>query len=247
MKLKCVAPDAIQDWELEAYGDGEAGTHVAEHLARCPACRARLAELVCFEQHLHQTLYRFDCPSANRLRDYYWGFLPANECQQVEAHLDACPHCRAELADLAGFVASERAQPSSTLLTRARQAAAQMHLVVAQLISPGWSPVPALRGEIRDVLLFDAEGIALSVNLEQEVTGTYTLFGQVLSPAPIAAGSYARLTVREKETAAVPVRAALDTNGAFALPDLQPAVYQLVIHLPEQRIVVPTLALKADL
>jgi hypothetical protein len=245
VELDCTDPGAIQDWELETCADGEAPPHVVAHLARCPACRARAREHAPLERRLRQALYRYDCPSPDALRDYHWGYLPADERRPVEAHLETCPHCAAELADMAGFVTAERAQPSETLLARARQAAAQAHLVVARLFSPGLSPVLALRGDTRDVLLFDAEGVALSVNLEQEHTGAYTIFGQVLSPEPVAlASGYARLTAQEEPVD--PVRTPLDANGGFTLPDLRPGVYQLVVCLPGRRIVVPTLALKAE-
>jgi hypothetical protein len=243
--LECVDPGAVQDWELEACVDGEAPPHVVEHLRRCPACRARVEEHAALERRLRQALYRFDCPSPDLLRDYHWGYLPPDQRRQVEAHLATCPHCAAELDDLAGWVAAERVQPSRTLLNRARQAADQVGLVVAQLLSPRLSPVPALRGERRDVLLFDAEGVAVSVNLEQEDTGLYTLFGQVLSPEPVAlTGGYARLTAREEGVD--PVQASLDANGGFTLSDLHPGIYQLVVCLPDRRIVVPTLALRAE-
>ena len=242
----CINPEAIQDWELNAYADGEAPSHVAEHLERCPACRAKLRERVAFERRLRACLYRFDCPSPDLLRDYHWGYLSADEHRRIETHLDACPHCATELANLAEFVTVEQDQPSSTLLARARQAAEQVRLVVAQLISPGLSPVPALRGKTREVLLFDAEGVALSVNLEQEDTGAYTLFGQILSSEPIVPpGGYARLTA--SQGSAHRVRALLDANGGFALSDLRPGTYQLTVFLPERLIVVPILALKAEL
>ena len=245
MELDCIDPGAVHDWELEACADGEAPPHVVAHLARCPACRAQVREHAALERRLRQALYRYDCPSPDVLRDYHWGYLPADERRRVEAHMAACSHCAAELADLAEFVRAERAQPSEMLLARARQAAAQARLVVAQLFSPGLSPVLALRGDTRDVLLFDAEGVALSVNLEQEHTGAYTIFGQVLSPEPVAlAGGYARLTAQEESVN--PVQTPLDANGGFTLPDLGPGVYQLVVCLPDRRVVVPTLALKAE-
>jgi hypothetical protein len=245
MELDCTDPGAIQDWELETCADGEAPPHVVEHLARCPACRAQVREHTALERRLRQALYRYDCPSPDVLRDYHWGYLPADERQRVEAHLAACSHCAAELADLAEFVAAERAQPTKTLSSQARQAAAQARLIVAQLFSPGLSLVPALRGDTRDVLLFDAEGVGLSVNLEQEHTGAYTIFGQVLSPEPVAlAGGYARLTAQEESVD--PVQTPLDANGGFTLPNLRPGVYQLVVCLPDRRIVVPALALKAE-
>ena len=242
---QCTDPGAIQDWELDAYADSDQPAHVAEHLRRCPACRARLAASAAFERRLHQALDRFDCPSSDLLRDHYWGYLAADERQRVTAHLETCPPCRAELAELAAFVADERAQPSSALLARAQQAAAQARLVVARLLAPDPRLAPALRGETQEVLLFDADGIAVSVNMEQEETGAYTLFGQVLAPEPsLTTGGYARLTERGRP--ADPAQAPLDANGGFAIPNLRAGVYQLVVCLPERRIVVPALALKAE-
>jgi anti-sigma factor RsiW len=242
---RCLDPGEVQDWELEAYADGEVYPHVERHLRECSACRIWLAERMLLDCHLHRALYRFDCPSPDLLRDYHWGHLAGDERRQVEDHLDACPHCTAELAELAEFVASEGAQPSSTLLARARQAAAELRLVVAQLVAPGLSPVPALRGRTREVLLFDAEGTALSVNLEQEDSGAYNLLGQILSPEPAAPlTGYARLTAREEGV--VPVEVPLGANGVFTLPNVRPGVYQLVVRLPEQRIVVPILALRSE-
>jgi anti-sigma factor RsiW len=255
VELDCIDPGAVHDWELEACADGEAPPHVVEHLERCPACRARAREHAPLESLLRQALYRFDCPSPDLLRDYHWRYLPADERQRVEAHLETCPHCAAELADLAEFVSAERAQPSQTLLARAREAAARLRLAVARLVPPVPSPeaarrldtrsATALRGHTQEMLLFDAEGVMVSVNLEQEHTGAYTLFGQVLLPEPaVVAGGHARLTAREGGMA--PAQAVLDANGGFALPDLRPGVYQLVVCLPDRRIVVPTLALKAE-
>jgi hypothetical protein len=105
--------------------------------------------------------------------------------------------------------------------------------------------VPVLRGETREVLLFEAGPIPLSLNLEQEETGNYTLFGQVLSPErPVASDSYARVTGQDSET--LPAEAPLDENGGFAIPDLPPGTYTLMVDLSTQRIVVPVLALRAE-
>jgi len=258
LESKCVDPGAIQDWELEAYADGDVSPHVVEHLSRCPACRAWLAEALSLEGRLRQALYRFDCPSPDTLRDYYWGYLAAEQQRQVEHHLDRCPHCTAELAELTEFVTAERTESSDALLSRARQAAAQLRLVVARIVSPARRPVLDLRGdpalalrsETRDVLLFSAGDTALSVNLEQETTGAYTLFGQVLSPpAALSPGDRVRLTAyrgtKEPQEIATPVQVLLNANGGFALPNLRSGVYQLVVCLSDRRIVVPTLRLKA--
>jgi hypothetical protein len=241
----CIDPDAIQDWELVAYADGEELERVSEHVGRCPACRARLREYATIEQELQQLLFGSDCPSPDTLRDHHLGYLSTEERQHVEAHLETCPHCAAELADLAQFAALEEEVRSSTLLDRAHQVAEQVRLTVAQLMSPAPLPLPALRGETREVLLFEADGVALSLNLEQETTGRYTLFGQILSSDPIGF-TEGQIRLRAQEGDMEPIQADIDTNGGFALPELRPGIYQLSVDLPDRRIVVPTLALKSE-
>lgn len=246
MNMHCAEPGNVQDWELEAYADGEPLPHVEEHLKHCPACRIRLAEHIAFEHYLRRTLYRFNCPTTDTLRDYYWGYLPANEYQQVASHLKTCPHCAAELDYLAEFVATESAHPLSVLLARARQAAEQARLIVARLLSPAPRLVPVLRGEIREVLLFDAEGINLTLSLEQEETGGYTIFGQVLlSEKAVLSQGYVRLSAYREDMDHI--QSPLDTNGGFALTNLNPGIYHLTICLPQQRIVVPMLAIKTEM
>lgn len=245
----CVDPGAVQDWELEAYADGDASTHVVEHLRRCAACRFRLAENLAVDGYLQRALYRFDCPSVDLLRDYHWGYLPIEQQKQIRDHLDRCPRCAAELEELRAFVPTDvpgkQAESIDALLGRARQVLAQARVVVAHLLSPVPQQLPALRGDIREVLLFDAGEVALSVNLEQEATSACTVFGQVLSTQPGAfSEGYARLTAYGET--ADGVQASLDINGAFVLANLRPGTYQLVVSLPDQRIVVPTLALNPE-
>lgn len=242
----CVDPAAIQDWELMAYADGEELEHVIEHLKHCPACRNRLRVYRTMEDDLQQLLYRSHCPSPDVLRDHYWLHLSADERRRVEAHLRTCPHCKAELANLDQFIGSEQQEPSGTLLDRAREAAERACLIVARLASPSPRPVPALRGETREVLLFEAEDVAVSLNMEQEATGRYTLFGQVLSEEPTRyAGGDVRLIAQEQRIE--PIQTNIDASGGFSLVGLHPGIYHLSVQLSHQRVVVPTLALKSEL
>ncbi len=242
----CIDPAAVEDWELIAYAEGEKLEHVAEHLRRCPACRARLRDYTTLEDKLKQLLYRYDCPSVDALREHYWGHLSTDKQRQIKMHLQTCPHCAAELANLDQFIDSEEEEPSTTLLDGARELAKRTRLIMAQLVSPSPHPVPALRGETREVLLFEADGLALSLNLEQEMTGKYTLFGQILSPEPTTL-TEGRIRLKAQERDMEPIEADIDANGGFAVPELRPGIYYLLVQLPDRRIVVPTLMLKPEL
>jgi hypothetical protein len=95
------------------------------------------------------------------------------------------------------------------------------------------------------VLLFETDDLALSLNLEQETTGEYTLSGQILSSGPIGfEGGYARLTAQRADVA--PAQMELEAHGAFLFPNVRPGVYQMVVNLPEHRVVVPSLSLEPE-
>ena len=86
---------------------------VAEHLARCSACRQKLAAMRAAEQTLQQKLYRFDCPSPAQLNHYYWRSLPAADLRQIKRHLRLCPSCAGELKALKDFLAEAPAYSSN--------------------------------------------------------------------------------------------------------------------------------------
>ena len=196
------------------------------------------------EHRLHQMLYRFDCPAPNVLREYYWGRLAVDQRKEIDEHLKACPHCEAELEALQDFLSTENAGTGEAQSDLVEAALERVRTLIARLVSPEPSLAPALRGEIGEALLFEAEGIAVSVSLEQERSGAHTLFGQVLvSGTTLASGAYAR--VKEASSGTSPAQTALDENGGFALHGLPAGEYQLIIQLSQQRIVIPALLLRA--
>ncbi|MFN8459062.1 MAG: zf-HC2 domain-containing protein [Anaerolineae bacterium] len=64
-------------------------------------------ELVKLEAALRTALYRQDCPEVMVLGEYQLGLLAEVEVARLAAHLEHCPHCQAELARLADFLAEE--------------------------------------------------------------------------------------------------------------------------------------------
>jgi len=240
----CVDPDVVQTWELEAYANGEDLPHVTEHLKRCPACRTRVADYRILEKQLSQLLYRFDCPSPDQLRLYHEGELPAEEKARVRSHLQACPHCTLELASLIHALATAADSVWNEDMARALETAQRDRLSLAHLAEPASQSAPVLRGETREVLLFEVGEAALSLSLEQDETGAYALFGQLLLSEPLEAQeSYARLRTSYTRSPTT-VSAPLDANGSFALSNLSAGVYQLVIDVPDLHIVVPNLTLR---
>jgi anti-sigma factor RsiW len=52
------------------------------------------------ERALTQKLHRKDCPPPEVLGEMRLGMLPAAQADAIRAHLDACPHCQAEVQAL---------------------------------------------------------------------------------------------------------------------------------------------------
>ena len=63
-------------------------------------------------------LYREDCPETTHLGEYQLGLLPEPEQAQVSAHLECCPHCRAELTRLTEFLAEQTVSSTATAIDK---------------------------------------------------------------------------------------------------------------------------------
>ncbi|MCC6616923.1 MAG: zf-HC2 domain-containing protein [Anaerolineae bacterium] len=87
--------------------DGLADKAIQNHLASCPGCAARLAEMKQFEDALMKRLARFDCPPAQQLTDFQFGMLDSANAAAVRQHLAICPRCQDELALLIPFLNEE--------------------------------------------------------------------------------------------------------------------------------------------
>lgn len=188
------------------------------------------------EHYLRQQLYRFDCPTMDILRDYYWKHLPAGEQRRVEQHVKDCPHCEGELAELTRLMSLDNnavSEPTPSLRER-------LQIVVAQLLTPQAGLLPALRGTAHETKLFDAgEGWLVSINTELAADDSRTLLGQLLSPAPLPLAD-ARVRLRAAEPDARQHEAPLDTNGTFVLANLPAGEYQLRLTLADRQIVIPS-------
>jgi hypothetical protein len=59
------------------------------------------------EAGLVAALYRQDCPAMIELSEYQLGLVNEITAARLAAHLERCPHCQAELARLADFLAED--------------------------------------------------------------------------------------------------------------------------------------------
>lgn len=234
----CVEPGSIQEWELEAYANGERHPHVIKHLKICQACRLWVKERREVEAALRHTLYRFDCPTPDVLREYYWDTLPDEQQTSVARHLEACPACQRELAKLQQFMAEGKNEVGA-LLDKARQIAEGLRVMVARLIQPDLQPLaPALRGKKDAVLLFEAGDFGISLTIKPEEAHRYTLTGQVLLPEPLKAEPAGYVHINGPGIEPHLTQMPLSPNGTFEIAKIPEGHYQLAVTLGENRIIV---------
>jgi len=245
----------FQDWELDAYADGEVMPHVAAFFAQNPTSQAAWLRQRKIETQLSNVLHRFDCPSPDTLRAYYWQELSKAESRTLESHLQTCPLCTAELAELQTFLREDAPSPqnswSQNLQERLQAVTDQMRLVIANLVTPNapqlamaalrGESTPTLQGDAQTVLLFEADDTDISLLVQKEHNGMLRLAGQLFT-AKLTPNTSCKLIPANLEN--VPVQTQVDETGNFVINQLQPGAYQLVILLYDQSIVVPNLMLQ---
>jgi hypothetical protein len=57
-------------------------------------------ELVALERALRKALYRFDCPTALGIGEFYLGVLEPERMRGIQQHLLGCPACSCEVRAL---------------------------------------------------------------------------------------------------------------------------------------------------
>jgi hypothetical protein len=113
--MECNNPPALTDEELSAILDGVFDDTIRDHISRCPACAGRLAEMRQMDT-LFSHLHRFECPSPQQIADLHLGYLDAGQAQVVRQHLETCPRCQDELAQLRDFLESQSEEPVTNII-----------------------------------------------------------------------------------------------------------------------------------
>ncbi len=239
--MNCSLSAPVDEKALLQYLDGQAPAQVAEHLAQCPSCTERAAELARFLSRLRKLLYRVECPSSLELGEYVLEMLPSAQAGRVQAHVAQCPHCTRELAQLERFLAV------SVQEGLVHQGVEKVKILVAQLVT-GLSQAGlggaslafgGLRGGEEEPLIYQVNDtqIVLEIQDDPEHPGRKTLLGLITGV------EQPTLTVRLQEREQAASTAHVDEIGNFAFSQLRPGAYKLVIvgegmeiHIPQLRI-----------
>lgn len=213
--------DGINDAQLMAHNDGESPPELARRISESLELAERAARIARLDDHLRDTLYRFNCPDTLLLNEFAAGIL--SESRAIAAHLRICPYCTAEVAQARQFLAESSADVSHDLLTRTR-------ILIARLLPDIWanpmSASPALagiRGSEGGTLTYEVEDyqVSLEVQEDPDSPSRRQLVGLVLGPAI----SYwqVHLWLDDRHVASV----VSDETGGFVIPSLEPNRYLL--------------------
>ncbi len=221
-------PD-IQEGDLLAYLEGVAPPEVAARIAASPALSAAAAELRLLDTLMGSALQRSTCPELDDLLLYQAGLMTGVSQQQLARHIQGCPDCRHELAQLA--------TPAAPPLPE-RLAAAGRRLLDALRVSAPPQPALALRGNAHQQLEYQAGDYHLLLAIIPPVAGEdiWQIEGQIShADAPAA---LPEATVQALRADNLVAQDSVDEFGFFALDQLPAGSYTLQIDLPEERVMV---------
>jgi hypothetical protein len=263
--MECSQPGIIRDEELLAYLSGERVRPVVQrHLAQCLRCSTRLAEYRDLEQSLIQKLYRWDCPPNQILGEFQLGMLGQEHRASIQAHLDQCVLCAAEVATLATFIADdsmlvERAalpvsslqnnhvgvkQAVKRLMEDLREQSAEHTRRIIAVLVPQQPRMAQLRHTVSSVWprRYTAEDFNISLQVERSLSHNETV--QVIgfvTRKGAALESLRGVNVVLTSPITATDTQTIDELGNFIFPSVSPGSYALELQLADATIVVEQL------
>ena len=228
--MNCISPPALEDWQLFKYLDGEADGDISYHLELCQFCRDKKDKLALFQDRLKSRLM---CPSPMELGEYELNMLSKGRELVVVQHLRDCPYCESEVAQLRDFLSDLSLNRKGDLLTKAKVLVARLVGGQAGELS-GLPTYTALRGENKGPLIFEVDGVVITLDVQPGSNGKASILGQV------AADDQDRWTgaiVELQQSDLQLLTTSLDDLGAFSFEAVSPGSAQIIITSPQKIVV----------
>ncbi len=222
MTTICISPPELSDKQLWAYLDHpESNQEIALHLTSCPYCRQKAETLERFQKTLTSQLYRIDCPSPLELGEYHLRMVPASQMLIIRQHLQECPHCAREVAQLEEFFLGDLVPMGNSLLGQAR-------VLIAKFVNgkPGESTptFAALRGEVKGPITLEAEGLIIVLDIENTNEGKVNILGQVAADDQ---DQWTGALVKVHQDGELEFSTTVDDLGAFRSEGIMPGSKEL--------------------
>lgn len=229
--MKCISSPALDDTQILSYVEGEADDAVVAHIQECPFCSERAQQWTHLQKRLRKQFYRVNCPTPMELGDYYLGYLPDSQDLVVAQHLRECALCRQEVARLEDFLS--RSIPETSLLGAARVLIARL---VGGSAENGSAPaVPALRGESRGPLTFEADGVVILLDIQPVSDGKVNILGQMAADEQ---DQWTGALVELRREDQLQFSTAVDDLGAFHFEGVLPGEKELQIISQDRTMIV---------
>ena len=188
------------------------------------------------EKQLAGQLYRVTCPTTDELGEYHLHITSGSQTTAIKQHLEGCPHCRAELAQLQTYLADLAPDVTYTLSERVK-------IWIARLIPDGTSggglqPALALRGQDEGPLMYEAGDAQLTLEVQDDPDkiGARTILGLLIGVETVETAAH--LWQEGQKVIQTPV----DEFGNFVLAELAPGIYELIVSGPDFEIHVQELS-----
>lgn len=247
-----------QPWQLEAFIDGMDLPNVAAYFEQNPHERARVEAEMLFDTDISEVCYRFDCPPPEQLHAYLWDEFANLQKETFVQHVQLCPHCSQEIAELRAFINLD-VEPiapktdvapmplSEQIVDQLHEMLDQARTIIATLVTPPASPLspmavrsdPALDAETRRTLLFETEDGDFTLTILKVDDDAWEISGQLFTMRDVATGT-AKLIPQGVDSHAV--ESVISRAGVFDLPPIQTGRYQLRLELEETKLIVPDIS-----
>ena len=263
----CLDPMAPTDEEMIRYAlDGEPLSDEAQkHMATCPICKQRVTLYTGANAFLTSNLYRSQCPTPAELANYCapisFNLLSANARMQTGEHIQTCPLCSAEIANLRRDLASTDLFPESEPYVRATVQSFSAPATVRRLVATLQKQRPqlvtrsAMNGADGNTTSdtswpkhYKADTLDISLHLSRGSNGEIMLLGLFTSTDPhqdieayegCSVDLYTHPVVlaehaRQNGHAAKPLLSThVDDLGNIVFKAVPPGVYTMLVHLPD--------------
>lgn len=240
---KCIEPNKIESWKLDAYIDGLVLPGVQEHLQKCAACSQKLDEIRRENELYSRALFRLQCPDTDQILNYVWDLLDEETSLRTAVHITKCPHCLAESERLAPAPVIEETGSESSLLPELGR---RLRLFMAQL-QPYQHVVPVrfddqaqsiTRGQASFTKVYTIEELDLTILLDQwiEDDKTCTIQGQLLGMDSDHIESFQVSLMTDERRVATQK---LNAVGVFSFTSIRCNQYTLCFHTPRVQLCVP--------
>ncbi|HEX6288520.1 MAG TPA: hypothetical protein VFZ66_04975 [Herpetosiphonaceae bacterium] len=250
--MECRLPPPITEDQISAAIEGFVDPVVQSHIGQCPSCNVRLQHAQQMEGALKAKLYRWDCPSPQRLGEYVLAMISSqSEERSIVRHLEQCAACKSEVEELGGFLVPNTAPDTATVSKpepareKERGWAHTWPQAFGQIFArvvPRTSAL-AMRGAASGPIMAEADGTTIVLDVQPASEGQVTILGQVVDADQ---DRWTGALVVLRQAGNVQATATANDLGSFSCGPLAAAPVELMIASPVgQTVVLPEIDVSA--